>query len=148
MNLNESKNCERTKLEQFLNKVQLPHWYKKIGVVILILSFITLLILKFINDVPLWFGIGLKHLMLIALLLISLSREKVEDEMIETLRSKSYALAFIIGVGYSLLQTIANYFVDLFLGRYDFSNDLGHIQVLLFMLLIQVGFFELLKRTR
>ena len=57
-------------------------------------------------------------------------------------------LTFIIGVGYSMLQPLANYFIDLILGEDDFSSNIGYAQVLLFMLLIQVGFFELLKRTR
>jgi hypothetical protein len=148
MNSKEVENCERTRLELFLNKVQLPQKYKSIGIVMVTLSFMAISIFKFINDEPLWIGPGLKHAMLLGLLIISLSREKIEDEMIETLRSKSYALAFIIGVGYSMLQPLANYFIDLILGEDDFSSNIGYAQVLLFMLLIQVGFFELLKRTR
>lgn len=148
MNTKEFQNCERTRLELFLNKVQLPQRYKSIGLIMAILSFMAISIFKFINDEPLWIGPGLKHAMLLGLLIISLSREKIEDELIETLRSKSYALAFIIGVGYTMLQPLANYIIDLILGKDDFSSNIGYVQVLLFMLLIQVGFFELLKRTR
>jgi hypothetical protein len=148
MNSKEVKNCERSRLELFLNKVQLPQRYKRIGFVMVILSFMAISIFKFMSDEPLWIGPGLRHTMLLGLLIISLSREKIEDEMIQALRSKSYALAFIIGVGYSMLQPFANYIVDLILGKDDFSSNIGYVQVLLFMLLIQVGFFELLKRTR
>ena len=77
-----------------------------------------------------------------------LSKEKIEDELIEVLRSKSYALAFIIGVLYTLFQPLANFIVDFVLGKQDTPTEIGYVQVLLFMLLIQVGFFELLKRTR
>lgn len=148
MNFKKAEHSERTKLERFLNKVQLPHVYKNIGIGLMVLSFMTLTILKFIENEAVWVGPALKHAMLIGLLIISLSREKIEDELIEILRSKSYALAFIIGVLYTLLQPLANYVVDLFLGSKDGPTEIGYVQVLLFMLLIQVGFFELLKRTR
>lgn len=148
MKLNEIENCERTKLESFLNKVQLPHSFKKIGIVMVVLSFLGLTLFKFIDIEPLYIKYGLKHTMLIGLLFISLSREVIEDELIEVLRSKSYSLAFIIGVGYSMLQPLASYIVDIFLGKEDVSSNVGYVQVLLFMLFIQVGFYELLKRTR
>tara|TARA_R110002049_G_scaffold304526_3_gene499859 strand:+ start:126 stop:572 length:447 start_codon:yes stop_codon:yes gene_type:complete len=148
MNIKNVQDCERTKLELFLNKVQLSHLYKKIGFAIVALSFILLTVAKFIDGEPLWVRSALKHAMLIGLLTISLSREKIEDELIETLRSKSYALAFIIGVGYTMLQPLANYIVDLVLGKEDVPNAIGYVQVLLFMLLIQVMFFEILKRNR
>jgi hypothetical protein len=148
MNIKKVEACELTKLERFLNKVQLPSFYKNIGLGLLVISFIVLTILKFIDEEDLWVRPALKQAMLIGLLIISLSKEKIEDELIESLRSKSYALAFIIGVLYTLFQPLANYIVDLFLGKQDGPTEIGYVQVLLFMLLIQVGFFELLKRNR
>ena len=148
MDLKKMNACESTKLERFLNKVQLPHLYKKIGISIVVLSFILLTVIKFIDGEPSWIRPILKQAMLVGLLIVSLSREKIEDELIETLRSKSYALAFIIGVLYTMLQPMANYIVDIVLGRGDASNNMGYVQVLLFMLLIQVIFFEVLKRSR
>lgn len=148
MSVNHIENCERTKLERFLTKVQLTHGYKKIGVVIVVLSFVVMTILKFVDGEALWIEPFLKHAMLIGLLIISLSKEKIEDELIEVLRSKSYALAFIIGVLYTILQPAANFIVDFILGKQDAPTEIGYLQVLLFMLLIQVGFFEVLKRNR
>jgi len=148
MALNNIESCERTKLERFLNKVQLPNSYRKFGVFIALLSFVTLVIFKFVDDRPDWTVNVLKHSMLIGLLIISLSREKIEDELIEILRSKSYALAFIIGVGYTLLQPLANYIVNAVVGTQEAPDAIGYIQVLLLLLLIQVGFFEVLKRNR
>lgn len=148
MKLKNAEICERTKLEQFLSKVQLSHRFKKLGFGIVILSFIGITGSKFIDDVPNWFIQVLKHAMLVGLLIISLSKEKIEDELIETLRSKSYSLAFIIGVGYTMLQPLANFAVDLVLGEQNETQIIGHVQVLLFMLLIQVGFYEVLKRSR
>ena len=148
MNTKNIEHCERTKLERFLNKIQLPNSFKAIGVGLVVLSFIALTVIKFIDDEALWVRPFLKHAMLIGLLVISLSKEKIEDELIEVLRSKSYALAFIIGVLYTLFQPLANYIVDFILGKQDTPTEIGYVQVLLFMLLIQVGFYELLKRNR
>jgi hypothetical protein len=86
--------------------------------------------------------------MIVGLLIISISREKIEDELIESLRSKSYALAFIIGVIYTMLQPVVNYVVDLMLGKQEEVGNIYYFEVLLFMLLIQVMFFEVLKRNR
>ena len=134
MNIKNAEQCERTKIEQFLNKVQLPHSFKNIGIAVVVLSFVVLTVFKFIDDEALWIRPFLKHAMLIGLLVISLSREKIEDELIEVLRSKSYALAFIIGVGYTLMQPLANYVVDFVLGKEDTPTEIGYVQVLLFIL--------------
>ena len=146
--LKDTQKCERTKLEQFLSKVQLPNSYRKVGFGIVVVSFIVLVVFKFIEGEPLWTKQFLKQAMVIGLLIISLAKEDIEDELIETLRSKSYALAFIIGVGYTMLQPLANYVVDLILDKPNTPTEIGYVQVILFMLLIQVGFFEVLKRNR
>ena len=58
------------------------------------------------------------------------------------------AFVFIIGVIYIMLQPLVNSVVDFILGTNAQPDNLGYVQVLLFMLLIQVGFFEILKRNR
>ena len=148
MDLKSISECERTKLERFLNRVQLPHLYKNIGFGIVITGFLLLITLRFVDHIPYWTKPVIKHAMLVGLLVVSLSREKIEDELIESLRSKSYALAFIIGVIYTLLQPLVNYIVNMILGKNVPLSDIGYIQILLFMLLVQVMFFELLKRGR
>jgi len=148
MNFKKAADCERTKLESFLDKFQLPNVFKKVGLTVFILSFLLLTVIKFIDSEPLWLRPVLKQLMLVGLLVISISKEKIEDELIQTLRSKSYSLAFIIGVVYIMLQPILDKVTDFILGLEAQPNDTGYVQVLLFMLLIQVGFFEVLKRNR
>jgi hypothetical protein len=148
MNLKKTTECERTKLESFLDKFQLPNVFKKVGLTVLVLSFLLLTAIKFIDNESLWVRPLLKQVMLIGLLVISISKEKIEDELIQTLRSKSYSLAFIIGVIYIMLQPLVNSVVDFILGTNAQPDNLGYVQVLLFMLLIQVGFFEILKRNR
>ncbi|MCF7561403.1 hypothetical protein L3X39_12210 [Sabulilitoribacter multivorans] len=148
MNLKSIQECERTKLEKFLSKFQLPHIYKKIGIGTVVLSFILLTVIKFTDNEPSWMRLSLKHLMIVGLLVISISREKIEDELIESLRSKSYALAFIIGVIYTMLQPAVNYVADLIIDSQEEIGNIYYFEVLLFMLLIQVMFFEVLKRNR
>lgn len=148
MGLNKVTECERTKLESFLDKFQLPYSFKKVGIAIFLLSFVALTIIKFADNEPLWLRPALKQAMLVGLLMISISREKIEDELIQILRSKSYALAFIIGVIYIMLQPLTNELVNFILGTAEATDNMGYVQVLLFMLLIQVGFFEVLKRNR
>ena len=148
MGLNKVTECERTKLESFLDKFQLPNSFKKVGIAIFLLSFVVLTIIKFTDNEPLWLRPALKQAMLVGLLMISISREKIEDELIQILRSKSYALAFIIGVIYIMLQPLTNELVNFILGTAEAPDNMGYVQVLLFMLLIQVGFFEVLKRNR
>ena len=148
MGLNKVTECERTKLESFLDKFQLPNSFKKVGIAIFLLSFVVLTIIKFADNEPLWLRPALKQAMLVGLLMISISREKIEDELIQILRSKSYALAFIIGVIYIMLQPLTNELINFILGTAEAPDNMGYVQVLLFMLLIQVGFFEVLKRNR
>lgn len=148
MSFKKVSECERTKLESFLDKFQLPNVYKKVGLTVFVLGFLLLTVIKFIDNEPLWVRPGLKQMMLVGLLIISISREKIEDELIQILRSKSYSLAFIIGVIYIMLQPLINYIVNFILGTTEEPDNLGYVQVLLFMLLIQVGFFEVLKRNR
>ena len=148
MSFKKVKECERTKLEHFLSKFQLPHPFKKVGAGIVVLSFVLLTVIKFIDTEPSWMRLFLKHVMIVGLLVISISREKIEDELIEILRSKSYALAFIIGVVYTMLQPVVNYVVNMILGTQEEVDNVYYFEVLLFMLLIQVGFYELLKRNR
>lgn len=148
MNFKKAAECERTKLEGFLDKFQLPNVFKSVGLFVFILSFLLLTVIKFIDSEPLWMRPVLKQAMLIGLLVISISKEKIEDELIQTLRSKSYTLAFIIGVIYIMLQPLLDYVADFIIGLDPQLNDTGYVQVLLFMLLIQVGFFEVLKRNR
>ena len=50
----------------------------------------------------------LRKIILVGLLVITISKEKIEDEFIENLRSGAFSFAFGIGVGYVLIQPIIN----------------------------------------
>ena len=89
----------------------------------------------------------LKRVLLIGLLVVSLSKDKEEDEMIVSLRAKSFTLAFVLAVLYSLIQPLVNVLV-FYIIKGDMTNGFSYFQVLSFMLMLQIMFFEVLKRNR
>jgi len=147
MNLQKIQECERTKLEQ-LSRFQLPNTFKKVGYTLTFSAFIGLIILKTVEGEPEWMRPILRYLMIIGILIVSLSKEKVEDEMIKDLRSKSYALAFIMGVVYLVLLPVIGYFIDYLRTSDTVLKEANFFEGLLSMLFVQIVFFEVLKRNR
>jgi hypothetical protein len=96
-----------------------------------------------------WLKLILQKIMLIGMLVMSLSKDKIEDEMTITLRAQSYAIAFIVGVLYALIMPYVEFGVSnaVHSGGEAFK-DLGDFQILLFMLMIQLMFYHNLKRYR
>ncbi|MGJ8760209.1 MULTISPECIES: hypothetical protein [unclassified Polaribacter] len=135
---------ERNQLEK-LNKFQLGNQYKKIGYIIAIGSFVLMIARKYIEDSD-WLKPVLHGVLLIGLLVISLSKEKLEDEFIDSLRSQSYRLAFIMAIVYSLVQPLVNYGVAVLFNQDDKLQGFSYFQVLFFMLIVQLMFFWQLKR--
>jgi uncharacterized oligopeptide transporter (OPT) family protein len=89
-----------------------------------------------------------KYGILIGLLLISISKEKIEDELIKSLRMQSYTFAFIAGVIITLLTNpIFNYIANLISEKQQGSFEgVGDWEILWILLSIQVFYFEFLKR--
>jgi len=122
----------------------------KVGITLGALSIVMMLVRKFAleGDTD-WLKLLLQKTLLVGLLIMSISKDKEEDEMVITLRSQSYAIAFVIGVVYALVMPYVEFGVDSVIGSNvsEFKN-LGDFQVLLFMLMIQLMFFHSLKRFR
>lgn len=137
--------CEADSLKK-MKRYQLPNYFKKIGTTLAIGCLILVLINK-----PLWDSemvrMGGKLGMLIGLLIVSISKEKIEDELITQLRMQSYTFAFIWGVLYALFQPFINFMVGrLVEGEATTFELLGDFQILWFLLAIQVMYFAVLKR--
>ena len=135
---------ERSHLEK-MNKFLLSNKFKTIGYYIAFGVFGLMILKKFIDE-PLWVKPLLRKGLLLGMLIISISKDKIEDEFIETLRSQSYRLAFIMGVVYSLIQPIVNYAVGFIIDKNEKYNDFSYFEVLFFMLLVQLMMFWQLKR--
>ncbi len=148
MNIKKIVEWEKRNLER-MRKFQLPNRYKSIGVVVAVIAFLAIIGGKFIEDEPSWIKQFLSNVLLVGFLLISVSKEKIEDEMIATIRMQSYSLAFILGVLYSIIQPYITYGVELLINPKDATTDMSYFQVLIFMLLVQLMFFHvMLKKCR
>ncbi|WP_353778732.1 hypothetical protein [Winogradskyella sp. 3972H.M.0a.05] len=92
---------------------------------------------------------SLQKVLLVGMLLMSISRDREEDEMTIQLRMQSYAWAFITGVIYALVMPYVEFGVSSVLNADNetFTN-LGDFQVLVFMLLVQLMCYHTLKRYR
>jgi hypothetical protein len=135
---------ERNQLEK-LNKFQLGNQFKKVGYIIAIGTFVLMILRKYVEDSE-WVRPILHGILLIGLLIISLSKEKVDDEFIDSLRSQSYRLAFIMAIVYSLVQPLVNYGVATLFNQDDKLQGFSYFQVLFFMLIVQLMFFWQLRR--
>ncbi|WP_158009593.1 hypothetical protein [Tenacibaculum todarodis] len=128
-----------------MNRFQLSNKFKKIGYIVAIIAFILIFVRKSV-DAPIWVHSALLNIVLVGLLIVSISKEKIEDEFIDSLRSQSYRLAFLMVVVYSLTQPFINYIVGIFLNQNESLESFSYFQVLFFMLVIQLMFFSQLKR--
>jgi hypothetical protein len=96
-----------------------------------------------------WLKLLLQKALLVGMLIMSLSKDKVEDEMTMSLRAQSYAIAFVIGVIYALVMPYVEFGVSNVVNSGgEAIKNLGDFQVLLFMLMIQLMFYHNLKRYR
>ncbi|KAA3598355.1 MAG: hypothetical protein DWQ06_11575 [Calditrichaeota bacterium] len=138
------KLCEKDRnLLQRLLSFQLPYKFKKIGLILVILCFLALTALKFSTADVSAIQMILKKIFLLSLLLVSISRDEIEDELVVKLRVQAYSMAFLCGIIYAIVQPYINFIVE-----ETTAFELGDFQVLTFMLLLHLGFFHLLKRIR
>jgi len=146
MTLKSLMDNEHKRMEKLKN-LQLPHSYKKIGFGIFILSFIAFLIVAFATD-SLEAKLITKYGILMGLLITSISKEKIEDELIIELRMQSYTFAFVIGVIYSLGMPFIDYLFDfIFQNDKAIFKDMGDFQILWMLLFVQVFYFAKLKSS-
>lgn len=147
MGLKNIQECERSRIERWAG-FQLEHKWKRIGIAASSLCFMSLLVLKLTGFNTLESSFVLKRILLVGLLIISLSKDKEEDEMIVSLRAKSFTLAFILAVLYALIQPFVNVLVFYLIKGGASGDHFSYFQVLSFMLMLQIMFFEVLKRNR
>jgi predicted Na+-dependent transporter len=149
MNKEKLIECERRRFEKWLN-FRLPYNFLKIGVAITLVSVAVMFFRAFMMEGDTeWLKEITKKTLLIGMLMMSLSKDKEEDEMTIVLRMQSYAIAFVVGVVYALVMPYVEYGVSNVVNEGgEAYKDLGDFQVLLFMLMIQLMFYHNLKRYR
>lgn len=138
--------CERKRMLNMKN-FQISHRYKKYGIGLFIISIVTLLLNKFFIEIPEVRMIA-KYGMLIGLLIVSISKEKIEDELVTQIRMQSYSLTFIIGVAFTLFASLFENIIEtLFSINPTPENDnMVYYSVVWMLVCIQVSYFEMLKR--
>jgi len=147
------KECFAERERRGLNKLinfRLPYYFYKLGLVIAGVSIVMMFVRGFVldGDQEILKEV-LKKVLLIGMLLMSVARDKDEDELVVKLRMQSYTYAFVIGVIYALVMPYVDLGVsNLVHGGGEVYKDLGDFQVLIFMLLVQLLCFSTLKRTR
>jgi len=149
MNTEKLIDCERNRLLK-ITKFRLPHRFMIIGIVVTLISIIMMFVRASVIDGDTeWLKLLLQKTLLIGMLLMSVSKDKIEDEMTISLRAQSYAIAFIVGVVYALVMPYVEFGVsNVVHSGGEVYKDLGDFQVLLFMLMIQLMFYHTLKRYR
>jgi hypothetical protein len=149
MNMKKIMECEQRRFGKLVN-FRLSSKFMNVGTTIGAMSIVMMFVRAFaLGDDTEWLKLLLQKTLLIGLLIMSISKDKEEDEMVVALRSQSYAIAFVIGVLYALVMPYVEFGVDSVIASNvsEFKN-LGDFQVLLFMLMIQLLFFHNLKRFR
>lgn len=134
-----------TETEQLDRWTYLPHAFKRLGWGLFLFAFPAWFFLK---GLPEW-RLGAEGLVLIGLLLIAVSQDRIEDEYTLRLRARAFAYAFVIGVLYAVIQPLFNWAVAAGLDQEGASwESLPSYAVLWFMLVVQIGFYQAMKWSR
>ena len=145
MNSKSFMEFERKSLDN-MKRLQLSNKFKAVGIGIIVLSLATIVVNKISID-NLDLTLTAKYGILLGLLVVSISKEKIEDELIIDLRMQSYTFAFIAGVVITLTNPLFSYLANLvFEKQQENFQGIGDWQVLWILLSIQVFYFEYLKR--
>lgn len=137
-------------MESKINKNEvalLPKYFKKIGLVVMILAFIPAVVVKSMNVEMVQsqkelFRIFTLNAFILGLLFVSWSKDKVEDEMTVAIRLKAMAWTF----GWAVLYVIVKPIVDLLFK--DPIQDLTGQQVVMSMLFVYLIMYYLQKIGR
>lgn len=141
---------EHNRLMKILN-FRFPHPYKKIGILAAAAIFGFLVFYKFYGSNELLVKDLSRTVMLLLLLLASLSKDAVEDEYINHIRSQSYILAFVCATLYSISLPLITFLLDLLItkvreeGTVNF-HEVSAFEVMFMLICFQLLFFETLKR--
>lgn len=127
--------------------VLLPFYFKKIGLVVMILAFVPAIIVKSMNVELVQtqkelFRVLTPNAFILGLLFVAWSRDKVEDEMTVSIRLKSMSWTFT----WAVLYVIISPFIDLLFK--DPISALTGQQVVMSMLFVYLIMYYLQKLGR
>ncbi len=127
--------------------VLLPKYFKKIGLVVMILAFVPAVVVRSMNiemahSQKELFRVFTLNAFILGLLFVAWSKDKVEDEMTVAIRLKAMAMAF----GWTVLSVIVKPIVDLLFK--EPLKDLSGQEVVMDMLFVYVIVYYLQKIGR
>ncbi|MEO1259243.1 MAG: hypothetical protein AAFZ15_10625 [Bacteroidota bacterium] len=145
MSTNSFLDRERRSVDQ-IKRFQLPHSFKRIGLIVSVLALIVLFASSALFESA-FYKEMIKYVLLFGMLIIVLAKEQIEDERIAQLRLQAFRFAFVFGVIMTLMQPFAHLFVDLFApdGEPVFAEK-SNFKVLWYLLAMQIFYFEYLKK--
>ena len=147
MNSTSFLESERRNLEKWY-RFQFPSRFMRVGEGLFMLSLIGMISFKFIAPEYELIRMMLKRILLGALLIISFTKERHEDEMTTHLRQRSYHIAILCSVLYALIQSHVVHMVESILKSgsavYEESSA---FEVMVFLLLVQIMIFRLMKKV-
>lgn len=145
MNFDQLCQAERNRIEKM--HLQLPNVYKKIGIIAFVLSMSILISTKFIGEEIDSLKPYLKQIVIASMLMIAISKEKIEDEMIMKIRLRAFSISFIWTVIYALVQPYVNYGVaSIISADKAILEEFGSFIILWFMLTVYLLYFHVMKR--
>ncbi|MFT7298094.1 MAG: hypothetical protein ACI81S_001767 [Sphingobacteriales bacterium] len=151
MSIKSISQCEREErqLKRMLN-FQFPKKMKLIGFFIAGAGAVLFLLNKFIPIEKETIKLISSIIFTSGLFLVTLSRDKDEDELIKSIRGQSYALAFMIGIIYLLIMPWVHYGADLVFNGAEKAvyEAISGFHVIMIMLTYHVMFFNYFKKLR
>ena len=142
MNVKSIIECERKNIDK-LKKYQLSNQFKKVGWIIFGIAFVAL----FLTTKDTNLKLIAKYSILIGLLIVSISKEKIEDELVKNLRMHSFTFAFIFAVFIAITNPLFSYLANfVFTEKQEPFSGIGDWMILWLLLSIQVFYFEYLKK--
>ncbi|MEJ7913041.1 MAG: hypothetical protein WKF70_07795 [Chitinophagaceae bacterium] len=117
----------------------LPNYFKTVGIIIIILSFVAPVIMINLIDIEIFqtqkelVKYVLMNFVILGLVLIALASEKVEDDFTNSIRVKSGIFSFLSMIAYVILKPVNDFFLKSPDLDYD-AQDL--VLVMLFVYLI------------
>lgn len=142
MNVKSIMECERKNIDK-LKKYQLSNQFKKVGWIIFGIAFVAL----FLTTKDTNLKLIAKYSILIGLLIVSISKEKIEDELVKNLRMHSFTFAFIFAVFIAITNPLFSFLTNfVFTEKQEPFSGIGDWMILWLLLSIQVFYFEYLKK--
>ena len=134
-------------MEKMFNRfILFPNYFKKIGIGILIVSFFISIILKKTGLIPIDLDLALlihHEGLIIGLLIIAFSKDKLEDELTTQIRIHSLVRAFLFVTVYFLVSPIVHFFTK---SKTQVFNDSSFILVMI--LVFYLFMFYRMKKLR